>query len=85
MNAYQSFVDAISAITGFFWGDLFTIPLPGGGSLGISLLVLILIPAGIYFTIRTKFLPIRCFPEMLKISVEKNTKKDTKAISGLQA
>ena len=46
------------------WGDLITIPLPGGSSLGLSLLVLILIPSGIYFTIRTRFLPFRLFPEM---------------------
>lgn len=67
------------------WGDLVTLPLPGGSSIGISLLVLLLIPAGIYFTIRTRFLPIRFFPEMLRISVEKqgNQKKD--ALSGLQA
>ena len=79
----------IKAIYNLLWGDLFSIPLPGGGSIGISLLVLILIPAGIYFTIRTKFLPVRCFPEMLRISVErqKGDKKDKKsgAISGLQA
>ena len=79
----------IKAIYNLLWGDLFSIPLPGGGSIGISLLVLILIPGGIYFTIRTKFLPVRCFPEMLRISVErqKGDKKDKKsgAISGLQA
>ena len=79
----------ITAIYNLLWGDLFSIPLPGGGSIGISLLVLILIPAGIYFTIRTKFLPVRCFPEMLRISVErqkdgKNNKKSG-TISGLQA
>ena len=65
--------DIISIICNFLWGDLFTIPLPGGSSIGISLLVLLLIPSGIYFTIRTKFLPIRCFPEMLRISVEKKS------------
>lgn len=43
------------------WGDLVTIPLPGGSSIGLSLLVLLLIPAGIYFTIRTRFLPFRLF------------------------
>jgi len=69
----------------FLWGDLFSIPLPGGASIGISLLVLLLIPAGIYFTIRTKFLPIRFFPEMLRISVKKRTDKNKGALSGLQA
>ncbi len=75
----------ISAVYKFLWDDLFHIPLPGGSSVGISLLVLILIPAGIFFTIRTKFLPIRCFPEMLRISVEKRTSEKSDAISGLQA
>ena len=75
----------IYAIYNFLWGDLFTLPLPGGSSIGISLLVLLLIPSGIYFTIRTKFLPIRCFPEMLRISVEKKTGEKKGAISGLQA
>lgn len=75
----------ISILYKFLWGDLFTIPLPNGDSIGISLLVLILIPAGIYFTVRTKFLPIRMFPEMLRISIERRTDKDKSAISGLQA
>ena len=66
------------------WGDLFSIPLPGGGSIGICLLVLILIPAGIFFTVRTKFLPIRCFPEMLRISVEKDKNSKPGSLSGMQ-
>ena len=45
------------AIYNLLWGDLVQIPLPGGSSLGLSLLVLILIPAGLYFTVRTRFLP----------------------------
>ncbi len=75
----------ISFIYNIFWGDLFKIPLPGGAELGISLLVLILIPAGIFFTVRTKFLPIRLFPEMLKISAQKQVKKESGALSGMQA
>ena len=67
------------------WGDLITIPLPGGSSLGISLLVLILIPAGIFFTIRTRFLPFRLFPEMIKITLEKRNVSQKDAISGVQA
>lgn len=78
-------MNLFKAIYNFFWGDLFTIPLPGGSSLGISLLVLILVPAGIFFTIRTKFLPFRCFPEMLRISVEKQNGQKKGAISGIQA
>lgn len=75
----------ISMMYDSLWGDLFQIPLPGGSSIGISLLVLLLIPTGIYFTIRTKFLPIRFFPEMLRISVEKRSDKNRGALSGLQA
>lgn len=77
-------MNIITAVYNFLWGDLFTIPLPGGSSIGISLLVLILIPAGIFFTIRTKFLPIRCFPEMLRVSVEKPITNKENSISGLQ-
>ncbi|MFR1761634.1 alanine/glycine:cation symporter family protein [Frisingicoccus sp.] len=69
----------------FLWGDLITLPLPGGSSVGLSLLVLILIPTGIYFTIRTKFLPFRLFPEMLKITTEKKTTSEKNSISGVQA
>ena len=75
----------ISFFYNLLWGDLFTIPIPGGSSIGISLLVLLLIPAGIYFTIRTKFLPIRFFPEMLRISVEKSARNKKGALSGMQA
>lgn len=75
----------IQLVYNFLWGDLFTIPLPGGSSIGISLLVLLLIPTGLYFTIRTKFLPVRCFPEMLRLSVEKQTDGKKDALSGLQA
>ena len=75
----------IQIVYDFLWGDLFTIPLPGDSSIGISLLVLLLIPTGIYFTIRTKFLPVRFFPEMLRISVEKQTGEKKDALSGLQA
>lgn len=66
------------------WGDLITLPLPGGKSLGISLLVLMLIPTGVYFTLRTRFLPVRMFPEMLRITVEKKQKNNSGAISGVQ-
>lgn len=67
------------------WGDLFLLPLPGGNSVGISLMVLMLIPAGLYFTIKTRFLPIRMFSEMLRISVEKKKDSENGAISGMQA
>ena len=41
-------IKLIEAVYGFLWGDLITIPLPGGGGLGFSLLVLaFMIPPGI--------------------------------------
>ena len=73
------------AVYNILWGDLITIPLPGGSSLGLSLLVLILIPSGIYFTVRTRFLPFRLFPEMLRVAAEKRNVSQKGAISGVQA
>jgi AGCS family alanine or glycine:cation symporter len=78
-------VNATTAVYNLLWGDLFTVPLPGGGTLGISLLVLLLIPTGIFFTIRTRFLPIRLFPEIIRVTVEKRTNREGNAISGVQA
>lgn len=87
----QFFTSVFHTVYFILWGDLITIPLPGKSSLGLSLLVLILIPSGIYFTIKTRFLPLRRFPEMLKITTEKKSaaKDDAQgpkdAISGVQA
>ena len=78
-------IQLISAVYNFLWGDLFTIPLPGGNSMGVSLLVLLLIPTGIYFTIRTRAMPLRLFPEMLRVTVEKRSHSHLGSISGLQA
>ena len=64
----------IELVYNFLWGDLVTLPLPGGGTLGLPLLVILLIPTGIYFTIRTKFLPIRLFPDMVRALNEKKDK-----------
>ncbi len=75
----------ITTVYNFLWGDLVYLPLPGGDSIGLSLLVLLLIPAGIYFTIRTRILPIRFFPEMLRISVKRQPKSKKSALSGMQA
>lgn len=73
------------AVYNLLWGDIIQIPLPGGSTLGLSLLVLILIPAGLYFTIRTRFLPFRLFPEMIRVTLEDNKKTDREGISGVQA
>lgn len=74
----------ISWIYNLFWGDLIILPLPNGESIGLSLLVIILIPAGIYFTICSRFLPIRMFSDMIKLTLEKKSNKKG-TISGWQA
>ena len=84
-EAADGFLKIFYAVFNILWGDFITIPLPGGSSLGISLLVLILIPSGIYFTIRTRFLPFRMFPDMIRVVTEKKSKGQKEAISGVQA
>ena len=84
-EAAGGFMKIFYAVFHILWGDFITIPLPGGSSLGISLLVLILIPSGIYFTIRTRFLPFRMFPDMIRVVTEKKSKGQKEAISGVQA
>ena len=59
-------VQLIEATYNFLWGDLFQIPLPVGGSIGISLLIIFLVPAAFYFTIRTRFMQVRLFPDMVR-------------------
>ena len=78
-------IGLIETVYRFLWGDLITLPLPGGGSLGLSLLVLLLIPTGIYCTIRTRFLPIRLLPDMLRVTLQRSGGKNSGAISALQA
>ena len=63
----------IEATYNFLWGDLFQIPLPGGGSIGISLLIIFLVPAAVYFTIRTRFMQIRLFPDMVRALTEQKS------------
>ena len=59
-------VQLIEATYNFLWGDLFQIPLPVGGSIGISLLIIFLVPAAVYFTICTRFMQVRLFPDMVR-------------------
>ena len=66
-------VQLIEATYNFLWGDLFQIPLPVGGSIGISLLILFLVPAAVYFTIRTRFMQLRLFPDMVRALTEQKS------------
>lgn len=81
----ECFKSLTQQVYAFLWGDLITITLPGGSTLGLSLLVMILVPSGVYFTIRTKFMPFRFFPEMIRITMEKKTGSDKHSLSGFQA
>ncbi|MGN0465797.1 MAG: alanine/glycine:cation symporter family protein [Lachnospiraceae bacterium] len=69
-------VKLIQVIYNFLWGDLIVLPLPGGGTIPLSILVILLIPTGIYFTIRTRFLPIRLFKDMIAAVLEKKDGKN---------
>ena len=74
-------IKLIETVYAFLWGDLFTIPVMGS-SVGISLMLLLLIPAGVYFTIRTRLLPVRLFSDMMKALKEKKETPDS--LSSLQ-
>ncbi|MGP1349345.1 MAG: alanine/glycine:cation symporter family protein [Stomatobaculum sp.] len=74
-------VNIIERACGLLWGDLVVLPLPDGGTLGLSLMVLLLIPAGIYYTIRTRLLPVRMFREMLHVLLEKPDGRDAGDLS----
>lgn len=66
-------VQLIEATYNFLWGDLFQIPLSVGGSIGISLLIIFLVPAAVYFTIRTRFMQVRLFPDMVRAMTEQKS------------
>lgn len=66
-------VQLIEATYNFLWGDLFQIPLPVGGSISISLLIIFLVPAAVYFTIRTRFMQVRLFPDMVRALTEQKS------------
>lgn len=89
MNLLSATMNALLQLIKFLmnllWGDLVYIPLPGGGKIGLSLLVMILIPAGLYFTFRTRFVQIRLFPEMIRVTLEKQSSHTESALSGFQA
>lgn len=74
------------SVYNFLWGDLVSIPLPGGSTLGLSLLVLLLIPAGLYCMVITRLLPVRLLPEMIRVAAEKRNDNDkNRSLSGLEA
>ena len=79
-----AFVRLVSAVYALLWNDLLTLPLPGGGTLGLPLLVMLLVPTGAYFTLRTRVLPVRLLPAMARVAVEKRPRGHT-SLSGVQS
>ena len=73
-------VNLIESVYRLLWGDLFTIPL--GGGIGISFMVVLLFTAGIWFTCRTRLLPVRLFRDMIAAVCEKKQGRD--GLSSLQ-
>ena len=68
-------VNLIESVYRLLWGDLFTIPL--GGGIGISFMVVLLFTAGIWFTCRTRLLPVRLFRDMIAAVCEKKQGRDS--------
>ena len=67
-------IHLIESVYRLLWGDLFTIPLAGG--IGVSFMVVLLFTAGIWFTCRTRLLPVRLFRDMIAAVCEKKQAKD---------
>ena len=73
-------VNLIESVYRLLWGDLFILPL--GGGIGISFMVVLLLAAGIWFTSRTRLLPVRLFRDMIAAVCEKKQGRD--GLSSLQ-
>ena len=80
----SAFVKLVNAAYALLWNDLVTLPLPGGSTLGLPLLVILLLPTGVYFTIRTRGLPVRLLPAMVRVTTEKKT-GGSSSLSGFQS
>ncbi len=59
----------------FFVFLVFTLPV--GGGIGISLMAVLLLTAGMFFTLRTRLLPVRLFRDMIAAVCEKNQSRDS--------
>ena len=67
-------VNLIESVYRLLWGDLFTLPVAGG--IGISFMVVLLFAAGVWFTCRTRLLPVRLFRDMIAAVCEKKQGRD---------
>ena len=68
-------VHLIEVVYRFLWGNWFVLPIAGG--VGISLMVVLLLTAGVFFTLRTRLLPVRLFRDMISAVCEKNQNRES--------
>ena len=64
-------IQLIEGVYRLLWGDLLTLHL-GDVTLSLSFMVILLLTAGVFFTLRTRLLPVRLFRDMLAAVCEKN-------------
>nr|WP_288555827.1 alanine/glycine:cation symporter family protein [uncultured Mediterraneibacter sp.] len=75
--------EIVQSVYLFLWGDLIHISLPDGSEVGLSLMIILLIPTGLFFSVKTRFMAVRLIPDMLKALKGKRRKKS--ALSPFQA
>ena len=66
-------IQLIEGVYRLLWGDLLTLHL-GNVTLSLSFMVILLLTAGVFFTLRTRLLPVRLFRDMLAAVCEKKDK-----------
>ena len=68
----MNFLESIvNFVNGIFWGK--------------NILAIMLLGAGAYFTVKTRFLPVRLFPEIIRVVTEKGEKTEKDEMSSFQA
>ena len=73
-------IQIIEGVYRLLWGDLLTLHL-GNVTLSLSFMVILLLTAGVFFTLRTRLLPVRLFRDMLAAVCEKSDKGSGLALS----
>ena len=69
-------IQLIEGVYRLLWGDLLTLHL-GNVTLSLSFMVILLLTAGVFFTLRTRLLPVRLFRDMIAAVCEKNQSMDS--------
>ncbi|MCK7597006.1 alanine:cation symporter family protein [Microbulbifer sp. CAU 1566] len=78
----QALLDSLASIVGWgnslTWGGI-------GGYWWLGILIAALVPAGIYFTVRTRFIQIRSFGHMIRVMARSFHKEHEDSVSSFQA